>query len=256
MRMTRTLCGLAIAVGLSGLSAVTEAQDIVINGSFENGTYSGWMLYETSVDPSAGTWGIAGDGQTIVPGEEVLDWHDGIMVAEYSPGLPITYEATDGVFVALQLQLGIEQHRMFQDVFVPAGVDRLCWDMFYTNWSVGATSPPDEELIYSSFDENQYFAINIRDAVSDVVVETLFKTVDGDPLSVPMTGYCIAIGHLAGETVRIDFELNNLVSHFDLALDRIRTCSTSEPDCDNQPLFADDFESGDFSAWSVIVPLN
>jgi len=129
--MTKTLPFLALAAcAAPATSSETSAlSSFVTNGSFETGDYTGWTLSEDSGQPTFGTWGIAADGQTVAAGASVFDFFNQVSVGESSPGLPITYHATDGAFVALQLQNGPERHRMFQTVSLPSCQPLLLWDM-------------------------------------------------------------------------------------------------------------------------------
>ena len=183
---------------LAMLSPTTAlaAAPVIINGSFETGDYTGWTLWEGNPDnwPERGTWGIASDGEVINPDDSTYDFHDGIWVTQKSPGLPITYVTTDGEYLAYQLQAGKQDHRMYQDVTLPASATTLSWDMFYTNH------------YESGFNGSQYLAVHIRD-LNDNVLETLFKTEAGDPQSIPMTHFACDICAYAGSTVRVDVEM-------------------------------------------------
>ncbi|MCW5809024.1 MAG: choice-of-anchor D domain-containing protein, partial [Deltaproteobacteria bacterium] len=191
--------------------ATSALSSIVVNGSFETGDYTGWTLAESSGVPSLGTWGIAGDGETIGSGATVFDFADGVPVQQFTPGLPHTYHATDGVFVALQLQNGGEQHRMFQTVQLPACQPLLLWDMEYRNHN-------------GAFDAGaQYLAVNVRDPDSDAVLATPFKTMPGAPPVVPaMTPFEADLTPFAGQTVRLDFEQQVQLFHLDAAYDHVR----------------------------------
>ena len=185
-------------------------QGLAVNGSFETANYAGWTLLETPPSPTSGTYGIASNGQTIQPGEAVFDFFDNLLVSEGSPGLPITYVATDGAFVALQLVNGPQNHRMFQDLTLPACQPLLLWDMFYRNHN-------------ADFDPTgQFIAVNIRNT-SDGVLATPFKTNPGDPLVLPgMTPFQVDLSAFSGQTIRIDFEHQVQLFFFDAAWDNIR----------------------------------
>jgi hypothetical protein len=203
-----------------------------VNGSFEIGDYTGWTLLESPPQPTFGTWGIATNGQTINPNESVFDFFDGINVTQTSPGLPHTYTATDGNFVALQLQNGPQTHRMFQDIALPSGVTTISWDLEYNNHSGG-------------FDpNNQVLEVNVRNPANDAILATLFSTTQGvDPLSIPMTIFIGDVSAFSGQTVRIsvDMTVNNF--HFDATFDNFRPVFSLqeclyrlvEHNCDNVP---------------------
>jgi hypothetical protein len=177
------------------------------NGSFETGDYTGWTLLENSSIRSFGTWGIASDGQVINPGQFTFDYFDQVLVQQFSPGLPRTYRATDGQFLAYQLQNGPELHRMFQDVTLPPNTTSLTWDMFYTNF-------------FGFFDPNfQFLAVDVRD-LSDQILQTLFITTQGvNPQSIPMSSFSVDLSAFAGTTVRIDIEMNVQDYYFDAGFD-------------------------------------
>jgi cysteine-rich repeat protein len=191
------------------------------NGSFETADYAGWTLFESAGVPAEwGTWGIAAGGTTINLGDSTYDFFDGVSVVQQSPGLPITYGATDGNFVAYQLQTGPQQHRLYQDVAIDPASTNLCWDMQYNNH-------------YSFFDGvYQYLAVHVRD-LSDNVLQTLFVTTQGiDPPSIPMTPFTANISAFAGMSVRIDVEMQVQSYFFDATFDNFRIgvgpgCATS-----------------------------
>lgn len=192
-------------------SALTS---IVANGGFETGDYTGWTLSEDSGFPQNGTWTILGDGQAIVPNQNVFDFFDNAFVLETSPGLPILYHASEGSFVAAQLQNGPEDHRMFQTVAMPSCQPSLLWDMQYANHN-GSFEPSSE-----------YLAVNVRDPVTDQILATPFKTNAGDPLAIGMSSFQVDLTGFAGQVVRIDFELQIQGAPIDAAYDNIRVLCT------------------------------
>src|SRR3954462_9344481 len=188
-------------------SALTAVID---NGSFETGDYAGWTLAEDSGVADRGTWAIVGDGQVISAGQSVFDFFDATGVVETSPGLPATYQATDGGLLAVQLQNGPEDHRMFQTVAMPTCQPVLRWDMAY--WNHGDAFDPS----------SQFFAVNVRDPETDAVLATPFKTAPGDSPQIGMSAFQVDLAAFAGQTVRIDFELQVQGLAFDAAFDNIR----------------------------------
>jgi hypothetical protein len=202
------------------LVAPDAARAQIVNGSFEEATgggaggYAGWTLVETDPAGSAfvtsGTFGVVADGQSVNHGDELWDWADGLFVTQLGlvpDRLPITFTATDGGFVAIQLQRGAQRHRMFQDIHIPDGATDLTWDMGYRNW-LGAHD-----------DAYQYLAVHVRD-LDDTILETLFKTVAGVPIATTaMTAFTADISSYAGQDVRLDIELQNQVHLFDVAWD-------------------------------------
>jgi hypothetical protein len=209
--MKRTLISLACLLATAG-----TAQANLINGSFETGDYTGWTLSENSGDPRLGTWGIAASGTTINYDDNTFDFHDGVNVGQYSQGLPRTYTATDGNYLAYQLQNGSETHRMYQDVFLDPTALSLSWDMFYQDH-------------YESFDGDQFLAVTIRD-LSDSILSTLFVTNPGDPSSLSMSSFSSDISAFAGSTVRLDVTMNVQNFYFDAGFDNFKvTNAVPEP---------------------------
>ena len=184
----------------------------LVNGSFETGDYTGWTLFESAGFPGWGTWGIASDGQTINLEDFVFDFFDGITVPQYSPGLPHTYNATNGNYLALQLPNGPETHRLSQDMTVPTCPTRtiLSWDMEYNNWN-------------GVFLSDQSLSVYLRDVGTDAILETLFQTTQGtDPQTIPMTAFSADISAYAGMTVRLDVEMLVYKFFFDAAFDNFK----------------------------------
>ncbi|MFC2123039.1 hypothetical protein ACFLRP_05080 [Bacteroidota bacterium] len=196
---------LALLMALNPIAAFASSP--LVNGSFETGDYTGWTLWEDGpyghyVD--TGTWGIAVNGETIISGETTYDFYDGVIVPQYSVGLPITYATTDGEFMAYQLQNGPEDHRMYQDVTLSGSAKTLSWDMFYTSdWA---------------FSNAQYLAVNIRD-LDDNILGVLYKTEGDMPQSIPITNFIYDISEYAGSTIRIDVEMKVYNSYFDAGFD-------------------------------------
>jgi hypothetical protein len=195
-------------VAVDATAAAVSAGEFA-NGSFETADYSGWTLFQGNPPvPTFGIWGIATDGQTINPAELVFDFFDGIDVQAFSPGLPHTYAATDGRFVALELNNGPQTHRMYQDIALPAGATTISWDMEYNNHS-GVFVP-----------DNQDLAINVRDVTTDAILVTLYRTTEGvDPQSIPMTHFSGDVSAFRGQTVRISVDLTLNLFFFDSAFD-------------------------------------
>ncbi|MBA3397187.1 MAG: choice-of-anchor D domain-containing protein [Deltaproteobacteria bacterium] len=203
-----------VGCGARGEHAETTetVQAVAVNGSFET-DYQGWTLLEapSTAGTQCGTWGIATAGQVVSPSDLVFDFFDNVDNTQSSPGLPITYAATDGNKVALQLQGCPQNHRMFQTIALPACQPLLLWDMRYTNHNTAGFEPA-----------LQFTAVNIRDQ-SDTILATPFKTLPGDPVSLPaMTAFQVDLSAFSGQTIRLDFEHQVQQFFFDAAWDNIR----------------------------------
>ncbi len=231
---TRVVLGCVVALGACGdavgTSIVESALDVT-NGSFEANDYSGWTLLGSSAEPTASTFGLAADGLTINAGESAFDHDDKVAVAQNSPGLPVTYNATDGNLVAFLLQNAPETQRMYQRVTLPTCGSFVRWDMAYESHAAFSVA-------------SQFIAINIRDE-ADTILATPFKTMGGNPLVVAaMTEFEVDLSAFDGQMVGLDFEVS-APSPLDVALDRIRI------ECDNPPIVTPSIPSHDFGGIMV-----
>ena len=76
----------------------------------------------------------------------------------------------------------------------------------------------------SGFDPNlQFIAINIRSATTDAILTTVFKTTAGtDPTNIPMTAFTANVSAFAGQTVRLDVEVQVQSACFNSMFDDFR----------------------------------
>ncbi len=120
-------------------STVSQAlSSVVTNGSFETGDYTGWSFQGTT----NATWGIASNGQTIPAGGTDFDFFTNSQVQEDSPGLPITYQATDGNFVAYSLQFFQADHHISQVVSLPSCQPVALGHGIHSATRAAASTPP------------------------------------------------------------------------------------------------------------------
>ncbi len=179
------------------------------NGSFETGDYSGWTLF---IDNWSNLWGIAQHGQTLEPWQMMHDFFTGMDTVSSSVGLPFTVTATQGSRLAVNLQDGPSLHRMYQDVTLPDFPTVLRWDMQYRNHAGG-------------FDDfSQYIALHIRHPGTDEILSTPYKTTDGvdEVFLDSMQTFTVDLSAHAGQTVRIDLEIEVQDFYFDVYLDNFR----------------------------------
>jgi hypothetical protein len=201
--------GTVAGANVGGVMVVCE---VLVNGSFESADYTGWTLLADQEIGTCGTWGIAANGQTVARNQAVFDFFTGHSISQSSSGLPATFSATDGTELAVAFQNCGERHRMYQTVTIPAAASTLAWDMSYDNTG-------------GSFDAgDQYIAVNLRDPTTDAVLVTLYKTTQGeDAQELPaMTTFSKSIAAYAGQTVRIDVEMQVRLSFLDGAFDNFR----------------------------------
>ncbi len=182
----------------------------IVNGSFEDGL-NGWTV--TSTNGNCGTFSVLTTGQTISPNGQLFDYDDQRFESQTSPGLPYTGAPTDGNSLAIFLQRCSSTHRMYQDVVVPNSPSTtLDFDLQYRNHASGGFDP-----------NSQFISVVLRDPNTDQIIETLFKTLPGDPLSIPMTAESFDVSAYAGQAVRLEIiyaVINNFF--FDVLLDNVR----------------------------------
>jgi hypothetical protein len=201
------------AAEIDGTAFTCNANDVpvIANGSFETGDYTGWTLWTEDADDSS-TTGIGIDGQTMTTNQSMFDFTVGITVPQVSFGLPITFAATDGTKVAVELQGGPTHRRMYQDVTLPSDASVLEWDMLYKNDN-------------GSFDAGlQFVAINIREPYNDAILATIYKTNDAQDAGTltSMTAFSASVAAFAGQHVRIDVEIMVQLAFFDAVFDNFR----------------------------------
>ncbi len=110
------------------------------NGSFETGDYSAWTLSVVDACPGcydSGTWGVLASGTTLNYNDYVYDYFTQAPIQEESVNMPESFTASDGNFVAVGLENGPADHRIYQDVIVPLTATNLSWEMMYNNSFAG-----------------------------------------------------------------------------------------------------------------------
>lgn len=205
--------GAAARTATTGPTPVTlPCMTQLLNAGFETGDYSGWDIFQTETASESGTHGITGDGESVGPGDSVLDHFSAISVAQTSAGLPITFTATEGKRLGFHLNNDRARYSTSQEIELDPETLSLHWDMMYENH--GSSFDPDDMCI----------RLNIRDSSDDSLIETLFITTTGiDALSVPvMTTYSADISDYAGQKIRIAFEVHAIQDFFDVAFDNFR----------------------------------
>ena len=255
MKVTKTTL-VTVLAALCGAAGTAQGQ--IVNGSFETGDYTGWTLFEGAPggggNPLCGIWGIATNGQTINQFDTTFDFFDGVSVQHTFPtnALPTTYVATDGNFVAYQLQNCSQTHRMSQVINVPGGAPELTWDMQYESnvaFVAKSTSP----------NFAQELAVEIRNLSGTTILATLFTTDPanptnaGNPLAVSLQGYSADISAFAGQTVLLTVDMqvniNPLAAYFDNF--QIMGCEPPEVNCFADPVGEDDDDCLLAVSWDV-----
>ena len=192
----------------------------IVNGSFESG-FHGWTLAEETSDRSFATATRLRTGQHVDVGNNLMDYTDQTSVANFSRGLPMTGQATDGNWQALILQNGPATTRLSQVVELPKN-PQLVFDLAYHNWD-------------TAFSASQSLRIQVRDPDSDALLGTVFQTYSGSPAELSMSNQTIDISAFGNMTVRLQFEVVAQSTFFDVQLDNIHIADVAKPHGDVDP---------------------
>ncbi|MGE0495689.1 MAG: hypothetical protein AB7S38_41175 [Vulcanimicrobiota bacterium] len=203
----------AAVTGGNGASNPFNVTDVLANGSFETGDYTGWTLQQTGT-VAGKTQGITTNGLPIMNGDAVVDFFNMANEANTFQAnfFPHTFTSTHGTDLQFVCENQASTARMFQDVAIPANATTLRWQMEY---QLGTNFPFDAA--------NEYLRVTVRNTGTDAVLATLFTTDPGAPTQVtPMTQFTADISAFAGQTVRIDFESNTQFDFLGVATDNWR----------------------------------
>lgn len=197
----------AFGMGVASFSAqAAPPVDLINNGNFETGNFSGW----TVLNSGSGNWAI-NNGTFDPPGS--------------SGALP----AISGVYDAVSFQSGPGFHALRQTINVPNNVfaASLTWNDRVRN-QAGIFSDP-----------NQEWRVLIRDSAGTPLQE-VFSTNPGDPAIQigpnSRTGNLTGLFQLyAGQTITVSFEEQDNLSFFNATLDDVKLLvsilPTSKDEC-------------------------
>lgn len=205
------ICGLVFACGVRS-SAVP--QNLIANGDFETGDFSGWTKTNTGV------------------GDFVIN-NGAFNPASPDSALP----PFAGAFSAISNQTGPGVHTIYQDVEIPAGAATavLAWQDRIRNHGERFADPDQE------------FRVEIRDTAGQVLT-TVFSTNPGDFMLNEWIGRSADLKEFAGRTIRIAFVEQDNLGYLNVHLDNV----TLEIENDlNEELIANgDFEAGTTEGWT------
>ncbi len=188
------------------------------------GNFDGWTLETT--DAYYSTWGIATDGQTINYGE-LYDHNTGEMHAAYSPGLPMTVNATQGEYLGYFVVDGPGYSRMYQDVYIDSAGALASWDMAYTDHN-GYLYEGEQNLV-----------VSIRDVDTDEVLRELVNLAeDGYDSRMDMSHFSFDLSEFAGQTVRFNVGMDIQYYYLDTAFDNFQVGSVDVPEPATMTLLA------------------
>ena len=206
----RKLCAifkcLAVFFLLYSLHGNANAQDNpFVNGSFETGDFTGWAV--TNELGSEGDWFVYSGTQAPL-------------------GFGFLLRPPVGRFAATTDQGGPSSQVLYQDIDVPVGFDTACsFIVYYENDAPEFVTAPDLSFLTIP---NQQARIDIMDPsagdfdVGAGVLENLFQTNPGDPLSLDYTKIDFDLSPYAGTTVRFRAaEVDNQLNFF-FSIDDVR----------------------------------
>ena len=185
-----TLGGTGYISGLAGDGAsagMRAGSNLIVNGGFETGSFSGWTLQNSGL----GSFVI--NNGSYDPA---------------SPGGPMS--PYSGANSALSDQTGPGTNAIYQDIAIPAGrtavtlswVDRI---RNHAGWFA---------------DPNQEYRVEIRDT-SDMVLATVFSTNPGDPVMSDWIARSADLSAFAGQTVRVAFVVQDDIFYLNVDIDEV-----------------------------------
>ena len=196
--------GYVLLLALTILVPPSRAQDdIVTNGGFETGDFTGWT-----------TQSLSGGGFWVV--------YTGTLTPNDFPVQP----PPEGTFAAVTYQGDQSSNILYQDIEVPPGGETMCSVIVYLVNGEGSMVDPfyviGDGLTLNG--QNQQMRVDLMDPNADPfdtgagVLENLFQTLPGDPNNIGYTTLNFDLTPYAGQTVRFraavvvtTFELNGSI---------------------------------------------
>jgi hypothetical protein len=201
--------GLAILIFLA--IGVAELFAQVANGGFESNGGAGTTIFTswTVADQPGGTG----------------SWY--VQTGTASPLNAFLVAApTEGSFAAMTDQPGPGSHILYQNIAVPATGGTLTFDIFIQTFAPFAN--PSPETLDFTVSPNQHARVDIMttaSAVTDVgagVLQNVFLTNPGDPLTSGYNTISVPLAPFAGQTVRLRFaEVDNQL-FFNAGIDNVQ----------------------------------
>jgi hypothetical protein len=183
--------------------SLLQSTDLVTNGGFETGSFSGW----TVVNSGSGAFSTYSGTTSPISG--------------YTIPAP-----AGGSFAALTDQPGPGSHLLYQNLAIPAGVPSatLAFDIFVANRNGTFYSPAS---LSESVTPNQQARVDIMttsSSTSDVgagVLRNLFQTQPGSTAVTGWTHYTFDVSAFAGSTIRLRFAEVDNQFYFQFGVDNV-----------------------------------
>ncbi|WP_253157615.1 pre-peptidase C-terminal domain-containing protein [Stieleria tagensis] len=186
---------------LGGLVADTIDSQLIVNGDFETGDFSGWTVTSTG----GGNW-LINDG-TLVP-----------------PGPATELPPIEGAFDAISTQNGPGVNILSEPILVPNSVTSatLSWSDRIRNYATAGFVEPGQEWRALVMD------------TSGNLIQEVYSTQPGDPLSqlepnnrsFDLTSL---LQTLTGQTIQISFQQQDSLGYMNVSLDNVQLHVSSSP---------------------------
>ena len=222
MNTRTTLFTAASLLALASLALTTtpvRADELLSNGGFETGDFTGWTLKNLATGDPSGTFAI---------GNNLIDTN----LTPNSPATPIaelaSLGAKSGSFYAVSDSLGPGTHLLLQSFTLPSAtnVAHISWDMFVNDWygagALNGNGPLDHAQIDGQLNliPTQFARVDLLAGNADAydvgagVIQTLYNGVDGGIPANDYTHYSAILSNLtAGATYQLRFaEVDNQFS--------------------------------------------
>lgn len=184
---------------------------VVANGGFETGTLSNWSV----VNQGSGDWFAYSGTTSPASGHEIA-------------------APPEGEFAATTDQNGPGSHMMTQDIVPTTNDSTLSFVLYYENRNDEFHTP---NTLSHEEEPNQQYRVDLIDPNASIdsvapedVVENLFITEEGDPLSLEPTLMSFNLSEYVGQELRLRFAEVDNQFFFQASVDRVRLSSENAVD--------------------------
>lgn len=194
-------CAVAVLVCAALAAPAGAAAATVVNGDFETGDLRGWQVH---IAVGFGNWFAYHGTEAPIQGE----------VGKTKRGVAPVPAPPQGAFAAISDQLNPDTLVIYQDVaLAPDARHQLSLETFYSSRRPLAVPTPDTLSVDEAAigkQANQQYRIDLMRPEAPLesiapgdVLRTIFRTMSGDPTSMPPTRITANLTPFAGQTVRL-----------------------------------------------------
>ena len=224
MRPRRAVLAAALGVVLTLAIPGVSGGATVVNGGFEAGNFTGWLVARLGDSFPGSSWFVyTGDATPL-------------------NRFPIA-PPPEGTHAATTDQGGPGSHALYQQVVLEPGLRHvLSFDLYYNNHSGGFATPPTLDI--GAF-PNQQYRVDVLRPTADLfsvapgdVLATVFQTREDDPAILAPTRITFDLSAFAGTTVALRFAEVDNVFFFNASVDNVvvqsvRLLPTTKDQCKN-----------------------